>query len=253
MPSPFPGMNPYVEHEENWPGFHHIFITECLGALAPQAAPKYLVKIEINVYIHERSAEERMLGKPDVVIAGRKIRRKPARGARNGDAPVYAVIPQATDTVRLASLEIREIETKELITAIEVLSPSNKRPGSVRDQYMAKRMHYFCSNANFVEIDLLRGYPRLPMQGMPECDYCAMVSRAEERPQVGVWPIGLRHRLPSIPIPLRAPDKDLKLNLQDILNGAYDTGAFANYIYNVHPQPPLRAEDTTWARKIIEK
>jgi Protein of unknown function (DUF4058) len=43
MPSPFPGMNPYLEHADVWQDFHQSFIPLLRRLLAEQVRPKYLV------------------------------------------------------------------------------------------------------------------------------------------------------------------------------------------------------------------
>ena len=90
------------------------------------------------------------------------------------------VLPEQ-DLERIPFLEIRDREQRELITVIELLSPSNKRPGSDREQYLGKRREYLHSAAHLVEIDLLRGWKPMPALGRPECDYSIMVSQAEKR------------------------------------------------------------------------
>ncbi len=102
-----------------------------------------------------------------------------------------------------------------------------------------------------MEIDLLRGGPRMPFVNLPRCDYYAMVSRVERRPIVQCWPRRLRDRLPAIPIPLRAPDPDLRLDLQEILHRIYDAAGYAKYIYDSDPVPPLTTEDAAWARSLL--
>ncbi len=86
------------------------------------------------------------------------------------------------------------------MTVIELLSPTNKYAGPDREQYLVKRRELLASPVHFVEIDLLRGGPRMPMQDLPECDYCVLVSRVETRLDAGLWPIRLRE-----PIRLRQP------------------------------------------------
>ena len=90
---------------------------------------------------------------------------------------------------------------------IELLSPSNKRAGDDREQYLAKRRELLRTPAHLVEIDLLRGWTPMPQEGRPECDYSVMVSRAEKRRAADFWPIRLRDRLPVIPFPLRPPGR----------------------------------------------
>jgi hypothetical protein len=167
-------------------------------------------------------------------------------------APAEGYLP-LVDVERLAYVEIRDRRNRQLVTLIELLSPANKRPGSDRDQYVAKRNEIVASSAHFVEIDLLRGGERLPLEGAPESDYRALVSRCETRPRVGIWPVALRDRLPLIPIPLREPDPDAQLDLQDVLDDIYDKARYHTYIYDGTPEPPLSPADECWARQFAPR
>jgi hypothetical protein len=152
---------------------------------------------------------------------------------------------------RLAFVEIRDRFDRRLTTVIELLGPTNKYAGPDREQYLAKRGQLLASGTHFVEIDLLRGGPRLPLEDLPECDYYVLVSRAEERPQAGVWPLRLRERLPVIPIPLRAPHADAQLDLQALLHRLYDAAGYEDDIYTGEPQPRLTPEDAAWANQFL--
>src|SRR5262249_38575067 len=145
----------------------------------------------------------------------------------------------------------RDRNSRELITVLELLSPSNKKSGPDREQYLAKRRQLISSPVHLVEIDLLRGGPRLPVEDLPDCDYYALVSRVEERPRVGIWPVRLRDRLPVIPIPLRSPDPDARIDLQEVLHHLYDAAGYEDYIYTGAPQPPLHPQDAAWARELL--
>jgi hypothetical protein len=150
---------------------------------------------------------------------------------------------------RESFIEIRDRKTRELITVIELLSPSNKKAGSDREQYLAKRRQLLASPSHFVEIDLLRGGSQMPVEDLPGCDYYALVSRAEDRPQVGIWPVGIRDPLPDIPIPLRTPDADAHIDLRSIRDRVYDAAGYEDYVYGSLPQPSLRTEDASWAEQ----
>jgi hypothetical protein len=224
MPSPFPGMNPYLEKRGVWSNVHAHALPLFVERLVPQVVPRYIVKMEEHIYVHELP-----------------------NGTQS--PPAHVQVP-AVDIERLAFIEIRDREHRELITVIELLSPSNKRPGPDRDLYLSKRRQILASPTHFVEVDLLRGGPPMPAEDRPACDYAVMVSRADERPRAGFWPIGLRDRLPVIPVPLGAPDPDARLDLQEILDHIYDAGGYAYYIYDGDPEPPLRPDDAAWARTV---
>ena len=59
MPSPFPGMNPYLERPARWSSFHTHAITVLMRHVLAQVRLKYLVSIEERLYIHEPPASER--------------------------------------------------------------------------------------------------------------------------------------------------------------------------------------------------
>ncbi len=148
-------------------------------------------------------------------------------------------------------MEIRDRRDRDLVTVVELLSPSNKYPGPDREQYLAKRMELLSGTVHLVEIDLLSGGPPLPAADRPDCSYSVLVSRFERRLDAEFWPISLREPLPVIPIPVRAPDSDARLDLQAVLNQIYDDPGYGDYIYGGAPQPRLREEDATWARQFV--
>lgn len=249
MPSPFPGMNPYLEQADTWQDFHQRFITHAAAVIGAQVRPNYIVKIDEHVYLREPAADERVLiGRGDVTVA-RPRETSDAGQALPTKAPAYARLP--VDVERQSFIEVRGREDRQLVTVVELLSPANKKPGPDREQYLAKRRQLLASPAHLIEIDLLRGGPRLPLEDLPDCDYYAIVSRAEERPRVGVWPLRLRDPLPVVPVPLRAPDADAKLDLQNLLHDVYDAANYGDYVYAGAPQPPLHPQDAAWAGELI--
>ena len=254
MPSPFPGMNPYLEQSAVWQDFHQRLITHISEALSGQVRPQFYVKIEESVFIHEPSGEERrkLLGRPDVAVF-----ENPGRGGvAVADAPansVAALVARIPDVEfeKHSFIEIRDRHSRDLVTMIELLSPSNKCYGPDREQYLAKRTLLLCSPVSVVEIDLLRDGPRLPLTGVPGCDYSLMVSRPAMRPDVQAWAVALRDPLPTIPVPLRGSVPDASLNLQALLHEVYDAAGYEDYLYQTSPEPPLSETDAEWARQFV--
>lgn len=253
MPSPFPGMNPYLEQEDAWNDFHERFIPAAAEEIGRQVEPAYIVKIEQNVYMHEFPDEGRtLLVRPDAFLAESRGELPQQVAVSSLEAPAVTQLSPAVVTERQSFLEIRDRAGRKLVTAVELLSPSNKRPGSDRQQYLHKRKQYAESGVHLVEIDLLRGGPRMPLVPLPPCDYYAVVCRAEKRPDEGIWPIRLREPLPTIPIPLHAGDADARLDLQALLHRVYDAAGYRHYIYDMPPDPPLATEDAAWAEGIVQ-
>jgi Protein of unknown function (DUF4058) len=67
MPSPFPGMNPYLEGYL-WPDVHHALASKIRQQLVPKLRPRYTARLEI--YLVEDTTPEAEIGilYPDVEI-----------------------------------------------------------------------------------------------------------------------------------------------------------------------------------------
>ena len=251
MPSPFPGMNPYLEQNDTWEDFYHNFITHTQEMLTGLVGPNYLVKIEVRLYLHELSSEERRyFGRADVGVTAPPATKLPAGASSLTTAPMRLTLP-AVDVERHSSLEIRDRRNRRLVTVLELLSPTNKTSGADRNEYLAKRSQILAGTTHLVEIDLGRGGERPRPPEIPACDYYVLVSRAEERPDLLLWPINLHNRLPEVPVPLAAPDPNIALDLQAILHRVYDAADYGKYIYGEAPQPPLSPGDAAWARQFV--
>jgi hypothetical protein len=245
-------MNPYIERASVWHDFHESFLPLVREILTAQILPRYFIRIDEHIYLHELSTRERqLLGRGDILVPALA----PAPSATALAVPVMPAPAEvgvpAVDTEALSYLEIRDRDNNELITVLELLSPTNKYAGPDREQYLAKAWALQRRWVHFVEIDLLRGGPRMPWVDMPPCDYCVVVSRYEQRPKAGFWPIGLRERLPVIPIPLRRGDTDARLDLQEVLHHIYDAAGYAYHIYDGPPEPALPAEDDARAAQCL--
>ncbi|GET42605.1 hypothetical protein MiSe_74230 [Microseira wollei NIES-4236] len=165
MPSPFPGMNPYLEHPALWSGIHHRLITAIANDLNPHLRPKYIAAIEERVY--EMSGEKSVLvGIPDVAVqrvsAVTNATASNIAVAAPSAQPIEVTIPLPEISTE-SYLEIRAVETEEVIAAIEVLSPKNKQSVVGRLQYEAKRQKILGSSTHLVEIDLLRQGEAMPV------------------------------------------------------------------------------------------
>jgi hypothetical protein len=244
-------MNPYLERATAWESFHPNFITAAHYHIVQQLGPEYVVRIESRLYIHELPADRRFLGLSDLGV-------HKSSGSTTGTttfdvAPVQITMLDAVEIERIGYLTVRDRDGNDLITVIELLSPTNKYAGPDREQYLGKRRELLRSRAHFVEIDLLRGGPRMPPDELPTCDYCAIVSRVEDRPKAGVWPWRLRDPLVPIPIPLRAPDPDAKMDLKVIIDQVYDGGGYGSYIYSGPPEPRLSPDDAAWADAFLSR
>jgi hypothetical protein len=255
MSSPFPGMNPYLENPDLWAEVHHRLISAIAIHLAPALRPKYRVAIEKRTYFSEgdRAIE---VGIPDVAVLAQ------TRRSENAGAVTTVVAPQVesmTVTLPIAQeikegyLEIREVATGRVVTAIEVLSPSNKRAGAGRDAYENKRQRVLSSLTHLVEIDLLRaGKPMDMLNAPPKSDYRILVSRSHQRPQAQLYSFDVQHPIPLLPLPLAPNDDEPILNLHQLLDEIYEQAGFDLTIdYTQPPIPALNGDNWAWVQTLL--
>jgi hypothetical protein len=250
-------MDPLIE-SQRWEDFHHALPEVIREWLIPRVRPCYVVLVEERVYVERQSNGRRGLIVPDVTMTELEGRESPSQDAIAA-APTVAVAPVVLtlpmpERKREAFLTLRERETMEVVTVIEVLSPDNKRSGSDgRREYLRKREAVLESDAHLIELDLLRGGERLPtVETLPPADYYAFVSRAHRRPEVEVYPWTLRQPLPPIFVPLTGEDPDVTLDLQSIFNTLYDRAGYDYSLDYRRPiEPPLSDSDASWAQQIL--
>ncbi len=257
MPSPFPGMDPFIE-SQRWEGFHTSFVSGIRDALVAKLRPRYEVDVELRVYLERRDLEQAARTfVADVGIAGTDRQTELGGVAVATETQIEAnecVLPWPVEH-REAYLVLRRPHTSEVITVIELLSPTNKlRRANGRDLYLEKRMELLQTRAHLVELDLLRGGERMPFSNPPDGDYFALISRVRGRPVAKVYGWPLAHRLPVIPIPLAHDDPDVSLDLQAIFNLVYDRAGY-DYIldYGLDVSPPFSEFEKKWTAELLAK
>lgn len=253
MPSPFPGMNPFLEQPYAWEDFHLRFITHLGDFLDTQVGTNYFVKVESRLYLRQVTEDSSSyIAKADIGISeGRPGHTAPtATGLLEAPLELQLLLP-AEEIERQSFLEICDRSDRRLVTVLELLSPTNKTPGPDHHQYLAKRRTLLRQGTNLVEIDLLRDGRRPHPPDLPPSDYYVLVCRSRHLPRVSVWPLRLRDRLPVVPVPLADPDPDVSFDLQAMLHHVYDRAGFAKYIYDDTPEPPLTPQDAAWAQQFI--
>jgi hypothetical protein len=221
--SPFPGMNPYLEAPDIWPDFH-----PCLATM---------ISAMLNT--------QQLLG-----AYYARLQRWPELGD---------TLTDLDEPLQHRFVEIRDAERgHKLITLIEIVSPTNKRPGPDRRAYEAKQEEILSSDANLIELDLLRSgrrllpYPDLEA-AVESLDpaYLVLLNRSALRE--GTWmdytlyPIQLPEPLPCIPVPLAGTDPDILLDLQVAANRVYREGPYARALdYTADSDPPLDEAGAKW-------
>ncbi len=255
MPSPFPGMDPYLEERSRWPDVHLSLISYIREELQPDVRPKYLARIGEHVEIAE-------LGKsyiPDVMLV------QPPReaAAPTASAGVLLADEPATYTVldearHVPYIEITHRETGDVVTVIEVLSPANKI-GNGREEYLRKQENLLSTPVNLVEIDLLSyGRPTALSRTVeikkPHWRYTITISRGERRGMLQVYAFSLMERLPRCRIPLLPEDDDVVLDLPAVFTRCYDVGGYDLLIDYTQPPPvELNEEEVAWLQTYLQQ
>jgi hypothetical protein len=250
----FPGMDPYLEDPQVWPGIHNRFIVYLADYLQTRLPPRYIAGVNERVFVEGPDRE---------VIPDSWVRRHP--GDTTGGVAVAEA--DAPDIVEILPLEVHESYVEildlqsgqQLVTAIEIVSPTNKYEGPGRTSYRTKQREVLGSRTHLVEIDLLRRGPHVlavpehAVRGRFTYDYLCCVNRAEgTRGRYQVYPRRLPDRLPRIASPLAEGDPDVVLDVQAVLAQVYESGRYRERLHYDEPcRPALPAADQAWANERI--
>ena len=223
MPSPFPGMDPYLENEALWPTFQHQLVMCLYQILLPGLVDRYRARIAQRQYTTEQALFTSII--------------------REEHQEEY--------------IEIRQRSDGRLVTLLEVVSPANKTTPQGRTAYLDKRREGKGANANLVEIDLvLQGQPTLEYSrdGLPDWDYAVTVTRSTQSERYEIYTATLQKRLPRFRLPLASDDKDTVLDLYTAFTRCYDQGGFASKIdYMRDPAVALPEEDRRWINEVLKQ
>lgn len=254
MKNPFPGMNPYLELF--WRDVHTRMMVYIADAMAPLLPEGLVARVEHGISIDVEGHEPR-LAYPDVLV--NQDRGSPDRSIVATVDPSVATSPLVVlDEPPPRHVEIIDLNTDErVITAIEVLSPTNKLPGRGRDEYREKQHLYRRGGVNLVEIDLIRQGDHTAAVSLAlipatkRKTYLVCVWRAG-RASFELYPIGMRDRLPRIAIPLRPSDRDVVLDLQAMIDMSYERGRYSPSLYERPLEVALSPEDARWIQSVAK-
>lgn len=247
MRSPFPGMDPYLEGHL-WPDVHQSLANAIKIMLVPEVRPKYLVRTNTYMVVDENMKEDVGIMYPDVELfeKNQEVRESVVAYGNKKEykftPPTILLSPIEPVEVKIPVVEIRDKNNNKLITAIEILSPINKRnPGLI--PYRKKRHNLFKTGVHLLEIDLLRrGTRPFSDNKIPDSPYLITLVRANVK-MAAFWAVNLTEPLPIVPIPLKSGDEDIGLDLGKALELVYTQSAYADEInYQKSPPPPKLTE-----------
>ena len=225
MPSPFPGMDPYVEAAAAWPTFHHHLIAAVYQLLLPGLVDRYRARVAVRQYVSETPLFTSVL--------------------REQHAEEY--------------IEVRSRADARLVTLVDVVSPANKTSPAGRTAYLATRSQAVAARAGVVEIDLVtQGRPTLDFDrtGLPAYDYAITVTRGGTPDRYEVYTSPVQERLKKFKLPLATDDRDTVLDLQVCVARAYDQGNVGQLVSYSGPLPTdvrLSDEARAWVVACLEK
>jgi hypothetical protein len=263
-------MDPYLER--HWGDVDQSVVTYIRDWLQSRLPAELRARMHERVYIEVPDAR-RGEYYPDV-----RVIEHPGRVQQAGAATALAEPETATasaeeyvpaepilihvdvEPVTESYVEIVDVKSgHRVVTAIEVLSPTNKRPSEGQRLYIKKRADLKLAGVNIVEIDLLRGGERVlsvPQELVPPAHrtaYQVCIWRAFQPDTFAVYPVPLREPLPVISIPLRSGDREVPLALQAILDQCYRNGGYDDIEYQLEPDPALSAADASWADILLRE
>jgi hypothetical protein len=257
MRPPFPGMDPWLEDPELWPDVHNSLIVSIRDVLSPRLRPRYFVGVESRTTVLTGTDQDHLY-RPDVKIRTAE-RSLPIR--QGGVAvlepveakPFHVIIPMPEDEIEETFLTIKELPSRQLVTVIEVLSPTNKKTKRARAEYLEKRRELLGSGVNFVEIDLLRsGRPMPPQRAQLSSHYRILIFRPKRGREVHLYGFSYKMEIPQVPIPLLPEEPEPSLDLNGIVHALYERAGYDLTIdYRQPPAPRLRKRDQAWAASII--
>jgi hypothetical protein len=221
MPSPFPGMDPFLEEEKVWPTFHHHFIAGLFQILLPNLIDRYRARVGQRQYATEM--------------------------------PLFTSIIREEHCEEF--IEIRQRSDNKLVTLVDVVSPANKLTTQGRESYLDRRRDARIQHASIVEIDLvLQGQPLLDYsrEGLPDWDYAVTVTRAMQPERHEIYTATVQKRLPRFKLPLALDDRDTVVDLQAAFARCYDQGGFSAQLdYQATPALIKNADDRTWVNDLL--
>lgn len=257
-PGPFPGMDPWLER--SWRDVHASLAVYARDQLNERLQPGLVARAQERVYIEFPASGRRQVS-PDVHVYEPKESRPGAPQMLPG-----GTVLAEPDRIHLSASEVREpfVEIRDaqdggrVVTVIEFVSPTNKGTKVGRRKYLQKQREVVDSEANLVEVDLLRGGRGVTLAAGEvtpverRSAYHVCVRRASAPSLLDYYAIPLRERLPAIRVPLRPSDSDVPLDLQALVDTAYEKGRYSDTIdYSKPPIPSLQAADAEWARGLI--
>lgn len=250
-------MNPWLE--EYWRDVHAKVLVYACDQINRELPPGLQARVDERLAIDAEEEKPRSY-LPDLAIS-ESWDRPPGPVLGAGGVALAAAEPTVVDLGQQILRRLEIVDSRaHVITAIELLAPSNKAVGEACAAWNRKRRDYLAADINVVEIDLLRGGvwtlpDRSLLTPIPlgRVWHHVCLTRVPWRGCHEFYMLPLRKRLPIIRVPLRRTDPDVGLDLQSLIDQCYERGRYGAVIdYTRPPNPPLPEEEAAWAREVLD-
>lgn len=248
-------MDPYLE--QHWRDVHQSLVIYARDAIQGQLPGDLIARVEERVFVDAPESSRSVY--PDVRVVETGGRESAAASTALAGVAVPLVVVVDDEPVSEGYIEILEIGSgNRVITMIEVVSPTNKTAGEGRRLYRKKQRECRRAKVSLVEIDLIRAgrwVLAIPKDLIPlshRSQYQVCIRRGWRANAFEVYKVPLREKLPTIQVPLRRSDPDVKVDLQGIFDQAYRNGRYDTLDYAADPNPPLKSADAAWANELLK-
>ena len=254
MTSPFPGMDPYLEGYL-WPDVHNMLAAAFLEMLNLKITPKYVARLETRMVRDTLPGEDIGIMYPDVEVVLNSTVDEPQMSysshAQTSSLTVSIPKIKPVDT-KIPVVEIKDRASNRLVTAIEILSPINKRAPGL-EPYLKKRKELSNARVHLLEIDLIRrGKRPVKHRKIQDCHYTVNLTRAGTA-WTDVWGFSVKDTAPIVPVPLAGDDPDVVLDLGEALKIIYKRSMYhlsINY-KEEPPKPPFDEQELAWMQDLF--
>ena len=250
-------MDPYLER--HWLDVHPRLIHNGCNALNRQLGPDLRARMGERVVVEHDLDPIRSIY-PDVRVFAHEqgVGDRPLNSSAGVAVAEPLVITAPSEEIHETFIQIIDVSSGgSLVTVIEFLSPANKMTHDGSGKYRQKQREVLQADINMVEIDLTRGgtrqllYPTAQLPPDYRTTYLTCVRRGFGFDRFEIYRMSLRERLPAIRVPLRPKDADIALDVQALVDQAYEEGRYDDIDYAQAPVPPLGEEDAKWAAEIL--
>lgn len=242
MPSPFPGIDPFIESSNRWNDFHHGMLVAMRTQMNAGLPPEFIARLGTRV---QMTAEDVPPSANSKALSTASHMNGPHRLPQDMGAP---------GAYEQLFIDVLHVPRQRTVAHVEMLCPPNKAGCNDRTAYLATRRDLVHHGVNLVEIDLLLQGERLPMLApLPRGNYYAFVTRSVSPSNCDIYSWSIRDPLPVVPVPIDDEGREIGLNVAAAFSDTYEHGRYDRVLQYDTPPSFLNAEDQEWVAKVFSE